>query len=427
MYIDWLLVNKINFILKLKKAKSIMLLAFGFWLLPLFCFSQVNFVPNPSFEQLDSCSTDFQNDFIWPYIPLKLASPWDTLRMGGGGGGDPIICNSCFNPNQKSGVPKNFNGNSFQQPKTGEGYLYLAYFMKSGPTNSWRNYAQSPLSQTLTMGKEYCVTYYASFSNRWITAIDELSAYLDDGSIASVAPRLEALATPQIKSATGVYMLDTLGWMKVQGTFIATGNESYITIGNFRSYAATNYTVLTGPGGACEYYIDDVSVIELDLSASAGPDKSIFLGDSAYIGRPPEIGLECAWYNGTVAIGTGAGIWVKPTATTTYVVQQDICGVIKTDTVTVTVQYVGIDELNKIYLQSKLYPNPNSGEFNIEITGKQKGSAEVSILDVTGKTVYVKIITETVNVKPELENGIYMVKVKLLDGTMEVHRLVISK
>ncbi|MBK7667000.1 MAG: T9SS type A sorting domain-containing protein [Sphingobacteriaceae bacterium] len=48
-------------------------------------------------------------------------------------------------------------------------------------------------------------------------------------------------------------------------------------------------------------------------------------------------------------------------------------------------------------------------------------------MDVTGKTVYIKTITETGNLKPELENGIYMVKVKLHDGTIDVHRLVISK
>jgi hypothetical protein len=427
MYIDWLLVNKINFILKLKKAKSIMLLAFGLLLHPSHSFSQMNFVPNSSFETLDSCVSGSSG--------LALASPWNGVFKSGGGCW-AFLCNACFTYSTGMSVPKNINGGggcfstigSYQLARTGNGYAYLSYFVQNSTTpSSFRRYAQAPLTTTLTLGKEYCVTYYASLSNRAHVAVDELGAYLDDGSITTVSACAEAIVSPQIKSPNGIYMMDTLNWMKVQGTFISNGTECYITLGNFRSTASTNYTLLCSPNGVSEYYVDDVSVIELDLSASAGPDKNIFLGDSTFIGQPPEIGLECTWYNGTVAIGTGAGIWVKPTATTAYVVQQDICGVIKTDTVTVTVQYVGIDELNKISLHSKLYPNPNSGEFNIEITGKQRGNAEVSILDVTGKTVYVKIITETGNLKPELENGIYMVKVKLQDGTNDVHRLVISK
>ncbi|MBK7667001.1 MAG: hypothetical protein IPJ32_06360 [Sphingobacteriaceae bacterium] len=360
--------------IKRKKAKSVLLLAF------ILCFSsqitqaQINFVPNAGFEQLDSCVMDFQNSFNWPYIPIQLASTWDTLKNGGGA--NPYLCNVCFNPNPNCGVPKNANsgGGSFQFTHGGNGYVYLSVYKNSAASVSWRTYAQTNLTNTLTANVVYCVTYYISLSNRCKYAIDEFGAYFDDGSIASIAPAREAIVKPHIKSPAGDYMKDTLNWMKVQGTYTATGNESYITLGNFKSYAAATYSLVypSAFGFTADYYVDDVSVIELDLSASAGPDKNIFLGDSAYIGRPPEIGLECTWYNGTVAIGTGAGIWVKPTATNTYVVQQDICGVIKTDTVTVTVQYVGIDELNKISLQSKLYPNPNSGEFNIEITGKQK-------------------------------------------------------
>ena len=94
---------------------------------------------------------------------------------------------------------------------------------------------------------------------------------------------------------------------------VANGTEKYLVIGNFKTDAATT-TSATGvsSGVWSEYFIDDVSVIDYNLLAYAGPDKNIFLGDSAFIGRPPEIGLECTWTTGTTTVGNGGGIWVKP-------------------------------------------------------------------------------------------------------------------
>ncbi len=405
----------------------------------LFAFSvnaQVNYVPNPGFEKLDSCVAQFQNAFTWPYIPIQLASPWDTLKNGGGNVGG-FLCNKCFNPNQNCGVPKNAGSaggcgtitGSYQVPHSGNGYLYIEYF-KTPPANSaWRTYAQSPLTNTLITGKIYCVTYFVSLSNRSNAAIDEISAYLDDGTIQSIAPRFEALATPQIKSPTGVFFMDTLNWMKIQGTFTATGNESYITLGNFRTPTATNYTLLCFSGGVAEYYVDDVSVIDLNLSAYAGPDKYIISGDSTFIGRPPEIGLECTWYNGTVTVGIGGGIWVKPNTTTTYIVQQNICGLIKSDTVTVTVGYIGINEICLNNKKSLLSPNPNNGEFNITFL-EANIKAEIFIYDISGKLIFSETKTSSGNIlklNSDLVNGIYLVKVKLSDGSIDVHRLIINK
>lgn len=418
--------NQKKRIIKLITGKSIMLL-----LLILFSFSiksQVNLVPNPSFEQLDSCVSDFQNPSNWLYMPAKLATPWDTLKNGGGYGN--ILCNECFNPNPSIGVPKNISTASvtFQYPRTGKGYLYVVFFKLSSPSVSWRSYAQVPLTTTLTNGKAYCVTFYASLSNRWITAIDELSAYFDNGSIQSVAPMKEAIANPQIKSPPGVFMMDTLNWMKVQGTFVANGTESHLTIGNFRTFASTNYTILTNPGGSCEYYIDDVSVIELNLPAYAGPDKTIMLGDSTFIGRPPEIGLDCTWYNGTVNIGSGAGIWVKPAVTTTYVVQQDICGLIKTDTVNVIVNYVGINENSVDSKFVKLYPNPTNGEFTLESGYANIELKEVEIIDVTGRTVFKKELnSRKTNLQPNLNNGIYFITLRVSNNETITKKLVIAK
>ena len=331
------------------KAKSF---AFGFWLLAFGFFkAQVNYVLNPSFEKLDSCVPDMKNGFIWPYVPGSLASPWDTLANGGGG--STILCHTCFNPNPNVSVPTNFAAvlppGLYQETHSGQGYIYMG-FLKKTPVNSvnWRAYIQQKMERTLLQNKKYCVTYYASLSNRYVSAVDELGAYFDDGSIQSIAPLKEAIVNPQIKSPTGVFYTDTLNWMKVQGTFMANGNERYITIGNFRPTATSNFTTFSGsPDANAEYYIDDVSVIEADLPAYAGRDTVLCTGDSLFIGRTPEIGLECLWYNNNTQINNIAGFWVKPAVTQTYAVVQDMCGIMRYDTIQVQVKpkFIGVPKI----------------------------------------------------------------------------------
>lgn len=65
--------------------------------------------------------------------------------------------------------------------------------------------------------------------------------------------------------------------MQVSGTYVASGGEKYITIGNFNNDANTD-TVKTdtslSSGNICYYYIDDVTVAEcVDLE----PGSELFI------------------------------------------------------------------------------------------------------------------------------------------------------
>lgn len=290
-------------------------------------FAQVNLVPNPSFESISSCPTN--------YSQTQLAIGWDTLKAGGGGG--PDIFNKCANPSNFFGVPNNLYSISFQYPRSGVSYSNMGWYVNS-TTMLQREYIQTKLTQPLTVGKTYCVKFYVSLTNRSQYAIDELGAYFDDGSISApyYAP---AIASPQIKSPTGIFYSDTLNWMKVEGLYTATSNYEYLTLGNFRTQAATNYTLVypSSSGIIAEYYMDDVSVIELNSKAYAGEDKLVCFGDSVFIGSN-EIGLECEWYNNNLQIAIGSGIWVKPNSQQQYVIRQDVCGTISYDTVQVNIK-----------------------------------------------------------------------------------------
>lgn len=87
-------------------------------------------------------------------------------------------------------------------------------------------------------------------------------------------------------------------------------------------------------------------------------------------------------------------------------------------------------EINVI-LKTKLYPNPNNGNFSLRFNDNVKEqNVEIVVLDILGKEVLrdnKTIATGDYLLNVNLVNGTYLVKVKLNDGTFDVHRLIISK
>jgi len=374
--------------------------------------AQINLVKNPSFENISGCPT--------AYNQIKLALGWDTLKSGGGGG--PDLFNSCLNPNNLYGTPYNLYGISYQPAKTGVSYSNLASYVSTTLTVGQRDYIQTQLLNPMVIGNTYCVKFYVSLTNRSQYAIDELGAYIDDGSI--YAPYYQpALVSPQVKSPTGVFYTDTLNWMKVEGLYTATANHTYLTLGNFKSQAATNYTLAYPSNSAIisEYYFDDVSVIDIATPAYAGRDTLLCTNDSVFLGRTPEIGLDCQWFINSNVIGEGAGIWVKPSSTQTYIVKQDLCGIIDYDTVTVSIDptcFVGIDELNNEN-SFEIYPNPTNSILSITDKNQQLQNATIEIKNTLGQIVYFDVYANQIDVA-HLPAGIYFISL----NTKETKRTI---
>ena len=401
------------------------LLSFTFGILE----AQVNMVPNPSFE--DTLKTPYNkvgNLFIknWhnldslnnSFCPINYYSKFCTTSI-------------CLLPN-----------NSFfsQNPRTGNAVIALQLFYDpgfSGP--SLRSLARVRLHQNLISNKVYCAKMYVCLIETCKKSIDGLHMYFDNGILDTVTTGINntgiyTFVNPQVKQPPSIVVNDSINWVEISGTFTATGNETYLTLGNFYSDASTtqvvsNPTVTANWSG---YIIDDVSVIDFNLSAFAGPDKNITLGDSAFIGRPPEIGLECTWATGTTTIGAGGGLWVKPTTTGTfsYIVTQNICGNIKTDTVNVNISN-GINE-NTAFAQSiGIYPQPAKDVVNISLSNYYAPTVEVKIIDVTGHLVS-SVELAVRNRKAQLEtselsNGVYILQITNGKQQTVSKRLVIAK
>ena len=78
----------------------------------------------------------------------------------------------------------------------------------------------------------------------------------------------------------------------------------------------------------------------------------------------------------------------------------------------VTVDYVDINELNNVI---KIYPNPTTGELNIDFGQTQQYIIEIN--DITGKTIFTDFGNNSIlnyNVSL-LSKGIYILNIKLTD------------
>jgi DNA-binding beta-propeller fold protein YncE len=85
---------------------------------------------------------------------------------------------------------------------------------------------------------------------------------------------------PQIENPDSNILTDTLNWMPITGTYLANGGEQYVLLGNFKPVAEgydTAYQYYGSPTHAnwAYYYIDDVSLIDLDSTLSVKENEAM--------------------------------------------------------------------------------------------------------------------------------------------------------
>jgi hypothetical protein len=365
-----------------------------------FLKAQSNLVPNPSFETYTACPTSSSQ--------IYYATPWTGPTTN-----SVDYFNSC---STTRGVPK-CGAYAFQYARTGD--AYAGFWGVDGYGLNYREYTQAPLLNSLVSGKCYYIEFYTNLFNQLDYGINNIGAHISNtsfgvtssnGNVLNLAPNALKFGNPVIT--------DTINWIKVSGIYAANGGEQYIIIGNFFDDLHTDTVGLMGGNyGGAYYYIDDVTVISTDsmsLPPYAGNDTTIALGDSVFIGRQL-YGLNCNWYSNNVLLSSNiSGIYVKPTATTTYVVEQNLCGNIGYDTVTVSVSITGI----KQYADKNgisIYPNPASNKIFIEQVSKEN-LLEITLSDVYGKEILKKNKQNEIDVS-SLVNGVYFMQIKTNKNT----------
>ncbi len=214
------------------------------------CFYMVhsqNLVYNPSFEEHFKCPEELGN--IDDDVPH-----WSRST-----GGTTDYFHSC---SSDMGVPKNFNG--YQPADFGQAYagLYL-----SAP-NDYREYLQGQLKQPLRAGKRYEVSFYISLADKSGYSIRDIGVLFSSNkkkvNTRKVIKFQGDISRNSKYSFTEMrnwmYFTNTKSWSRVVTTFIAKGNEKFLTIGNFRDDRKSNLHKEKGVKKAAYYYLDMVSV-----------------------------------------------------------------------------------------------------------------------------------------------------------------------
>ena len=360
-----------------------------------------NLVPNPSFEIYTACpSGDFQ---------IELATPWfspnaTTLAQRAS------YFNTCAT-NSIFAIPY-FDGTDYRQPHTGNAFGGNLWSYTPG-NNNLRKYITTSLTNSLVTNNYYYISFYAStFLRGFKYAINNLGAYVSAGVPYNSNPNAVLNYTPQIIKYGNPIINDTINWIKIDGIYLANGNENYITIGNFMDDINTD-TAFIGSGfyGASNYYIDDVSVINISTPQWQYRDTTIYLGDSVLIG-PAITGLNVDWFTMSNAfIKNAPGIYVKPTTTTSYQATETFNSVEYNHMVTVTVLMpVKVDEYDKLQNSIKLFPNPTTSILNIIDKQNQFQNATIEIKNYLGQVVLNQAYSHTIDVS-KLATGIYTLKI----------------
>ncbi|MCF8424682.1 MAG: T9SS type A sorting domain-containing protein [Bacteroidia bacterium] len=379
-----------------------------------------NLVPNPSFEIYTACpSGDFQ---------IELATPWfspnaTTLAQ------KASYFNTCAT-NSIFAIPY-FDGTDYRQPHTGNAFGGNLWSYTPG-NNNLRKYITTSLTNSLVTNNYYYISFYAStFLRGFKYAINNLGAYVSAGVPYNSNPNAVLNYTPQIIKYGNPIINDTINWIKIDGIYLANGNENYITIGNFMDDINTD-TAFIGSGfyGASNYYIDDVSVINISTPQWQYRDTSVVIGDSVLIG-PAISGLNVNWFTMSNAfIKNAPGIYVKPTTTTSYQATETFNSVVYNHTVTVTVLITKTNEYDKLQNSIMLFPNPTPNNFTISNLA-ESSQLKVDITDTHGNLYSTELITPTNNkatIKTNLTNGVYFVSITdTVSGLKTIKKLIVQK
>jgi hypothetical protein len=220
--------------------------------------AQINLVPNPSFEVVTHC-IDSGNS-------VNNAVHWSNPSIG-----TPDLLSINYCPTTLTSIYYSLPDNQrfgFQYPRSG--YNCAGIAVLDTIYDGTREYLQVHLSEALKPGIPYCVEFYTSLANlssRY--AIGDIGTFfsLDSVFVDSSYNGLYPIIHIDDAITSDFYISDTLNWTKISGSYIASGGEKYLLIGNFAPKFGTDYIsnyIFSPVRPFVYYYIDDVSVYECD-------------------------------------------------------------------------------------------------------------------------------------------------------------------
>lgn len=396
-----------------------------------------NLVPNPSFESFSSCPTGNSQ--------IQLAVPW---QRPSGSITSPDYCNSCYTQVGTAcsnvGVPSNFGGSS-NMAHTGEGYVGI--FTHYTSCSNCREYVQVQLTSPLVAGQTYSVGFWALRADFSRYASDHLDLNISMSPLSQSSNQPITGIFPHVMSNV---VTDKNNWTLVSGTFTASGGESWITIGNFNNTAGTTIQDNGSQGGSCAlvtagayYFIDDVFVEDITFL-----DNDILMFEVDRFNIDQSIiswSFDNATANQFITIQYSEdGMSFEDIFTTedmsvkSYIDEKNQTKKayyrLKVIDVEGHVSYsdIKVVDFNNWSRQASIsiYPNPNKGQFYINMKGQ-------TVDDIRSLTLYNSLWQPVQHIKPKtlenimcvttqnLSSGIYFLQIDRL-GVVHTQKVVIE-
>jgi gliding motility-associated-like protein len=223
-----------------------------------------NLIPNPGFDSLSSCPATSNYSYVWGPDLLHYASPWRRACWSA-----DLLHDCSFN---------NLAGP--QTAHSGQGKAGLTAW-NSNFTN-FREFAQTELIHPLLSGGIYYFSMYVSLGDSCRYGVGQLSVAFATHRINDTTACNEmqnTLPAIQLQPVNGS-MLETNGWVKLEGYYTASGSETQLIIGNFLDDNASSI-LPTGQGWRNDsyYYIDDADLELVDFNTVPVPNVFTPNGD----------------------------------------------------------------------------------------------------------------------------------------------------
>ena len=389
---------------------------------PFLLFSQINLVPNSSFELSDNYPQGGQTQIGVQFEPYNAdVYGWHNPNTASPDYYSAVNCP----PVQQLTLPNNM------------GYVGIATYGVAQPpqyTDS-REYVQCNLIDSLVENKYYIVSFFTRVFNVYTRfASNNLGVHFSDTAL-HANDWFYFNVDSQVKYFNNEIIEDTAHWTLVSGVYQAHGGEQFLTLGNFNTDTETTQGMEYSDGQIWQTYflIDEVSVIPLDsipggLPVDAGADQTIYIQDTAFIGQKIS-NLPANWFklDGTPVAQNTAGVYVSPLENTTYIVEMNLNGQYSTDTVTVFVEGLGMEE--QPMGEWSITPNPNKGSFSVQLKTALTEPLELSITDSQGRNVFNEsfpAFSKVCTLQTNLSAGVYFLQLSSKGQKSELKRVVVE-
>ena len=182
-----------------------------------------DYIINPSFEEYTTCPGNVSypgqywiDSCIGWYTPTYASSDYFN------------VCAT----STAVGVPRNYPG-EFQYSFEGNAHVgILAFDYNLGMDSLWSEYVQSKLKRKLGSSKRYIFSARVVRANDYNLSASKIGAHFSGEKIGSMNSTKQFTFAPTILNKSG-FIHDTLNWTLINGEFIASGVEEYLTIGWF--------------------------------------------------------------------------------------------------------------------------------------------------------------------------------------------------